>query len=717
MKKAALLLWALLAFCAVSAQNKTFTLEESVLKQGSTFAPKNLPGLHWISGTDNYAWIERRDGGNDALMSAPAAKGDAVELVTKSALNEAMKKAGLEELKGFPGPQPLSATSFRFWQGNRILSYDWSKKEVAKLIEFPETAENQEWHSSGAAGYTVGNNLYLYSPAKGHVQVTHDTKPGIVNGKSVHRDEFGIHNGIFWSPDANQCAFYHMDESMVSEYNIYDLGQKPAGATSIRYPMAGDTSHQVQVGVYNLATGKTIWLQTGTPDDHYLTNITWDPTNKFIFIAELNRDQNHLKLNQYDAADGHFIKTLFEEKDEKYVQPLNGLFFIPGKGGEFLWLSQRDGFNHAYHYAADGKLLAQLTKGEWVITAIHGFSPDGATLYYQSTQESPIERHSYAYDFKTKATRRLTAVKGTHMVTLSDSRKYMIDHVQSTTVPRLIQIVDAKGAAVRQVFAAEDPLKDYALGNIRLFTIDAEDGTDLWCRMFLPVGFDPNKQYPVLVYVYNGPNVQLIADGYQAASPLWMQWMAQQGWIVFTVDGRGSANRGKAFEQATFRDLGTVEVKDQLKGIEWLTTQSYVDKSRLAVHGWSYGGFMTTSLMLRAPGIFDVGVAGGPVIDWSMYEVMYTERYMDTPQTNPEGYKKSLTTEYVKSLQGKLMLIHGTSDDVVLWQHSLAFLEAAVGAGVQVDYFVYPGHPHNVIGPDRAHLMRKVLDYIMANTK
>lgn len=717
MKKAFLLSLVWLAVLLVSAQNKTFTLEESVNKQYPTFTPKNLPGLHWIRNTDQYAWVEKRDGGADVMLTATAAKGVSSELTSKAKLNEALKKAGLEEVKGFPPMTPLTATSFRFMQGNNLLAFDWSKNEITKLIAFPEGAENQELHESGAAGYTIGNNFYYYHPTGGHKQVTSDSKPGIVNGKSVHRDEFGIHNGIFPSPDGNHCAFYHMDESMVSEYSIYDLAQKPAGDQRIRYPMAGDTSHQVQVGVYHAATAKTIWLQTGKPDDHYLTNISWDPENKYIFIAELNRDQNTMNVNQYDAADGKFIKTLFTEKDDKFVQPLNGLYFIPKHNGEFVWLSQRDGYNHAYHYAMGGKLIGQLTTGKWIITAIQGFSADGSKMFYQGTQESPLERHTYSYDLKSKTTTRLTNGVGTHNVQLSDSKLFSLDNFQSNEHPRIIQVSDDKGKILRELLVADNPLNDYSHGNIRLFPIKADDGTDLWCRLILPANFDEKIKYPVLVYVYNGPGVQLITNTWQAGAPLWMQWMAQNGWIVFTVDGRGTAYRGRDFEQASFRDLGTVEIRDQLVGVEWLASQAYVDKSRLAIHGWSYGGFMTTSLMLRAPGVFDVGVAGGPVIDWSMYEVMYTERYMDTPQTNPDGYKNSLTTNYIKNLKGKLMLIHGTSDDVVLWQHSLAFLEAAVNEGVQVDYFVYPGHQHNVIGPDRAHLMRKVLDYIMANTK
>jgi dipeptidyl-peptidase-4 len=534
-----------------------------------------------------------------------------------------------------------------------------------------------------------------------------------VNGQAAHRSEFGITKGTFWSPKGSRLAYYRMDQTMVTDYPIVDVSVTPAREKAIKYPMAGDKSHQVTVGVYDLSTRKTVFLQTGEPREQYLTNLAWSPDERFIYLAVLNRGQNQMQLNQYDAATGAFIKTLFEEKNDKYVEPQHPLQFVPGHPDQFVWRSQRDGFEHLYLYSTSGQLLRQLTKGSWLVTDVLGFTAQGQEIVYAGTAESPLERHIYAVSLKGGQPRRISQGTGTHAATLSPSGKYILDSFSSSTTPRTIRVIGvADGKPKQTLLTAPNPLVGYSLGETKLFPIKSADGqTDLYCRLITPPNFDPTKKYPAVVYLYGGPHVQLVTESWLGGSNLWMQLMAQKGYVVFTLDSRGSGNRGRAFEQATFRQLGTAEMADQLKGVDYLKSQPFVDPARLGIHGWSFGGFMTTTMMTRSPGTFKVGVGGGPVIDWRMYEVMYTERYMDTPQENPEGYKTANLLNYVDKLQGKLLLIHGTVDDVVVWQHSLDYLKKAVDQGVQLDYFVYPGHPHNVQGKDRVHLYNKITQY------
>jgi dipeptidyl-peptidase-4 len=422
-------------------------------------------------------------------------------------------------------------------------------------------------------------------------------------------------------------------------------------------------------------------------------------------------------FNEYNAETGEFIKTLFEEKDERYVEPMNPMQFIPTNPNQFIWQSNRDGYNHLYLYETSGKLIKQLTKGNFEVIKVIGIDPKGDKIFYTSNAESPINKDFYSVSIGSGKIQKLSNGNGTHSIKLSQNCKYFIDNFSSTIVPNDVLLCDAtNGKVLQTLLKADNPLSEYKLGDMKLFTIKNDENIDLYCRLYKPVDFDSTKKYPVIVYLYNGPHVQLVTNSWLGgAANLWFQYMAQHGYVVFTLDGRGSDLRGKAFEQAIHRQLGNVEMEDQLEGIEYLKSKSWVDASRLGIHGWSFGGFMTTSLMTRNPDVFKVAVAGGPVIDWSLYEIMYTERYMDTPAENPEGYGKNNLLNYVDNLKGKLMLIHGTDDPTVVWQHSLDYVKKCVDKGKQVDYFAYPGHLHNVTGKDRTHLFQKITDYFMQN--
>ncbi len=692
----------------IVAQDKKFTMQEAVLGLRSNLAIQNLKQLSWLPGSENFVYL------NDSTQSfirtsLPSGKTDT--FLTLSTIN---KIAGGEALKKMPPINWVTSGYFYFSKNGQYFkginsNNVWYGNAWAKL---PENAENIKMDKGATQiAYTVDNNLFLVDEKGNFQQVTNENDANIISGQSVHRNEFGIDGGIFFSPKSNLLAFYKMDQTMVADYPIIDWSVVPAINKNIKYPMSGQQSHHVQVGVYNPETKQTIYLQTGLPLDHYLTCVTWSPDEKNIYVAVLNREQNHMQLNKYDAITGAFIKTLFEEKNKKYVEPQHPLEFLPGKPSQFLWWSQKDNYMHLYRYDTSGKMLNAVTKGDWLVNDILGFDENNNKVIIVANKETPLGKNLYSVEWEKGTVTRLDKNDGVHNVSVSSNGKYFIDNFQNATTPRIINYASVDGKIEKNMLTATDPLATYERAQVRNVTLKAEDGTPLYGKLMLPAHFDSTKKHPVIVYLYNGPHVQLIQNSYPQSGNLWYELLTQKGYVVFSMDGRGSSNRGLEFEQATFRQLGTLEMDDQLKGVEYLKSLPYVDAERMGVHGWSFGGFMTTSLMLRHPDVFKCGVAGGPVIDWSMYEVMYTERYMDTPEENPKGYEANNLLTKTDKLKGKLLMIHGAQDDVVVWQHSINFIKACVDNGTQVDYFVYPGHPHNVQGKDRVHLMQKVTDY------
>lgn len=701
------------------AQDKQLTLHDLVPggRTYSKFVPRNLKQLQWYGDTYIYAK-------GDSLLSAIPGKAEQVAL-TLGKLNEALTAAGLKTVGSLPtfsvvgGETPLLVFNSK---GHRI-HYNCKDNKVVADYRLAEKGANFDYcPANGYIAFTEGNNLRVLSPANSTEPVTTETAEGIVCGQAVHQREFGITKGTFWSPKGSALAFYRMDESMVTTYPLVDNDARCAEYVPHKYPMAGMKSHEVTVGVYNLATKQTVWLQTGLPKEKYLTNISWSPDEKSIYIAELNRDQNDMHLVRYSALTGKKEAELFAETDERYVEPLCPLLFLPNNPDQFVWQSEKDGFNHLYLYDTNGKQLKQLTKGEWLVLSVLGFDEKGENLFVSATAPhpsssfsygTPMEVYAWKINIKTGNRTCISQAKGVHRVSVSPSGLYAIDWMSSPAVPRNIDIVRTKdGLSIASLLSAKNPYEGYTMPEVEVGTIKAADGeTDLHYRLIKPVGLDENKKYPTIVYVYGGPHSQLVTGDWMNGARGWDLYMAQRGYVVFTVDSRGTGNRGHAFESAIHRNLGVVEMADQMKGVDFLQSLAYVDTDRIGVHGWSYGGFMTTNLMLTHPDVFKVGAAGGPVIDWSNYEIMYGERYMDRPQDNPEGYKNANLKLKAGNLKGHLLLIHGTIDPVVVWQHSLGFLKASVEADTYPDYFVYPGHEHNVIGKDRPHLHEKITRY------
>ncbi|HSH65929.1 MAG TPA: DPP IV N-terminal domain-containing protein, partial [Bacteroidia bacterium] len=599
----------------VQAQTKLLTIEDAISKQKTTLAPEKLAQLQWIKDEEQFSFLEKRNN-KEFLIIQGATNKAPFKQISLEELNDAMAAANLKMLNNFPTIFWENINQFTFKSGKNTIKYEINKRRAAVVSTstLNEAAENIDIsEKTNYTAYTINNNLFV-NDGKNELIVTNDADENIVNGQSVHREEFGIWKGTFWSPGGNLLAFYRMDQRMVTDYPIIDWTVRPAKNNNIKYPMAGDKSHEVTVGIYNVTNGKTIFLQTGEPKEQYLTNICWSPDEQHLYIAMLNREQNYLKLNSYDVVTGYFEKTILEEKNDKYVHPMHPMKFIPKHPDQFIWQSEKDGYNHLYLYDVNGSLLKQLTKGKYVVTNVNGFDSKGTKVFYTSTAESPVTRNLYSVDLKKAKTVKITSGEGTHISYISNSGKYCLDNFQSTTIPREIAVYNVRGKKENTVKLADNPLKEYKLGALSIFKLKSETGEDLYCRMFKPVDFDSTKKYPTIVYLYNGPNVQLVNNTWNAGGDLWFQYMAERGFVVFTMDGRGSGNRGLAFEQAVFRHLGTEEMKDQLVGINYLKQLNFVDASRMGLFGWSFGGFMTTSIMTRNPGIFKAAIAGGPVI-------------------------------------------------------------------------------------------------------
>ena len=638
-------------------------------------------------------------------------------------LQQLNKKAGLSDEDGI-----VSVHSFPYPDEPLVLVHNTKPERM--LINFKKGKvvwrqplngySDSEWNKqSRANAYVKADNLYVTDGEGNTRQVTTDGSRDLVYGQSVHRNEFGIEGGLFWNPQGTRLAFYRMDQSMVTDYPLITVPELDDSAHVIatpapeKYPMVGQTSHLVWVGVLDVATGDTVYLKAGDPTDRYFSNISWNPDGNIVYMMEGNRDQNEVDLVAYDALTGNRLNTLYHESHPKYVEPQHPITFLPWDKEQFLLWSERDGYNHLYLFDTAGRQLRQLTSGEWVVMELLGFDEQNKAVIIAANADSPIQQNLYRVDVTTG---QMTLIdeggKGWHTGRLSASGAWLIDNYQEPEVARHISIIDTRTGEGMRYFTAPDPWEGYAVPEYRCGTIKAADGvTDLYYRMVMPVDFDPTQKYPTVIYVYGGPHAHNVDARWHWGSRSWETYMAQRGYLLFILDNRGSENRGRDFEQATFRQLGQVEMQDQMCGVDFLRTLNYVDTTRLGVHGWSFGGFMTITLMTNYPDVFKVGVAGGPVIDWKWYEVMYGERYMDTPQTNPEGYELTSLLNKAADLKGRLQIIIGLNDPTVVPQHAYSFLKACIAAGTQPDFYVYPGQGHNMRGHQSVHLHERITRY------
>ena len=701
-----------------SMGQKTFTLED--LNYGGTnfynmrvqTRYTNWWGDELIKGDVEACYVVNKQTGKEQVL---------FELKDVNALLDSNKSHQVNHLMSCTFPYSNKTLAY-IVTGKQHLLYDWVKKKI-EWIQNKETTDVQSWNAQSlSTAYILNNNLFVSDKKGNKTQLTTDGSSDIVYGKAVHRDEFGIYKGLFWSNDGEQLAFYRMDQSMVETYPQVNVFTPIATLEPDKYPMAGRTSHKVTVGIYNASTGKTIYLAVGDPTNRYFTNIQWSPDNKILYLIELNRKQTKMQLDAYDAVTGKKIKTLYTEESNKYVHPVTPITFLPWNKNQFILQSEKDGYNHLYLFNTNGELQRQITSGKWVVLDLMGFNSNKKCAYILSTECNPIQNNIFAVDIASGKRTLLDNGKGCHANTygennkhrlaVSGSGKWIIDNYSEPQVPRNINIINTENKKTLTWFTAPNPWKGYTVPEFISGSIKAADNqTDLYYRMVKPTNFDPNKKYPTIIYVYGGPGVRNVEARWNYSSRGWETYMAQKGYLLFILDNRGSSDRGLEFEQATFHKLGVEEMKDQMKGVDFLTSLPYVDKNRIGIHGWSFGGFMTTNLITTYPEVFKVGVAGGPVINWEWYEVMYGERYMGTPQDNKEGYNNSNLLNKAKNLKGKLQIIIGMNDPVVVPQHAENFLKSCIDAGTQPDFFIYPGEGHNMRGHSSVHLHERITQY------
>ena len=698
---------------AMAQTKKSFTLED-LMWGGNNYAnimPKYYGTAFW---GDRLLKLDV-----DEVSTLASNKGKAEKprvLFTTDQLNAAIDTAKYGKVYNLLYAQfPSGSKSEVYLQTSKLnLLYNWQQRKVVWSTErTPGAYANDMSHYSHNEAFVKDWNLYVKTADGKTHQVSTDGSRELQYGLSVHRDEFGIRKGTFWSPKGHLLALYRMDQSMVTHYPLVDINHRVAQLAPEKYPMAGMTSHKVTVGVYNPATDKTVYLQAGDPTDRYFTNIAWSPDESTIYMFELPRTQDKAELVAYDAHTGARKGVLYTESNARYVEPCNPIQFLPWDATKFVMQTRRDGYNHLYLFTADGRQLKQLTKGQFEVISVLGFNTKAKSIIYQSNQDNPIQYSNYSVNVATGKVARLDNGQGTHYAALSENGLYLSDRWSSPTTFRQYDLLGTtQPAAAVKLHADADPWKAYNVPEISGGKIKAADGkTDLYYRLVKPVGFDPAKKYPTVVYVYGGPHAHNVEAAWNYLARPWEIYMAQRGYVIFVVDNRGSENRGFEFESCTHRHLGDIEMQDQLEGVKFLKSLPYVDADRIGVHGWSFGGFMTTNLMCSYPDVFKVGVAGGPVIDWKLYEVMYGERYMDTPQENPEGYASSSLLNKAKNLKGRLQIIVGYNDPTCVMQHSLSFLRACEDAGTQPDYFVYPGDGHNMMGHDMVHLHERITRY------
>ena len=687
---------------SVTAQTerRLLSIEDVVLNRDLT--PKSYP-VRWVGASDSYATVEQ-----NALIAYDARTAKKRTLITVEELNQLLAT----NFKTMPAYSFEEDGSLVVTAHNQRTIIDLKTKQITSRSQIPTGGENLTRQSGkgGLYAYTKKNNLYLFDGQK-EIAVTSYDDPNIVCGQTVSRNEFGISGGIFFSPDATKLAFYRKDESRVTDFPLLDIQTRTGELKSIKYPMNGMASEHVSLGVYDIATGKTIYLNvTDFDEERYLTNITWSPDSQRIYIQVLDRAQHNVHLNSYSASTGQMLKQILTEHNDRWVEPQHPLVFLESDPTRFIYATDnRDGYWNLYLCNDEGQ-IERLTKTDASVAYV---AQDAKYVYYTSAEVSPIDNHLFRVEIATGKQTRLTKAEGWHTVAVSKSGRYFLDTYSSLHVPRVVELGRTDLKPARELFRAEDPTVGYNYSEITIGTVKSADGKyDNYYRLIKPLDFDPTKKYPVILYVYGGPHSQMVQNTYLAQLRRWEMYMAQRGYVVFVMDNRGTSNRGAEFEKAINRQCGQAEMADQMEGMKWLMSHEWVDKDRIGVHGWSYGGFMTISLITNYPDVFKVGVAGGPVIDWKWYEIMYGERYMDNTQNNPEGFELTSLINKATNLKGKLLICQGAVDNVVVWQHSLSFVQECVRNNIHsIDYMPYPTAEHNVYGRDALHLYNKITNY------
>jgi dipeptidyl-peptidase-4 len=690
-------------------QQTELSLKQAVQTPWKLF--ESLPERQWIPGSGDFSAMDpnQRKRVTRQTVGKPSSSLAFTAKQTLRALRLAGAKIPSSPMERLPEFRWQDTNTIRLRHASAIYHWKIGELKAKKVLELPSgVAPSAIANDDSRAAYILDHQLFLQVGTE-RKQISSDGSKDVVYGGPAHRSEFGIHDGLWWSPNGRFLAFYREDLRPVTVYPYVDHTVMPPTAVHGRYPMAGRNNSVVKVGVYDTELHRLVYLQHGSETDIYWTNVTFSPDDQDIYAAIVNRGQDHMQLLRFSPLDGSTQHMLFEERDAQWVEPEHGPIFLDSKPGQFLWFSQRDGYRQLYLYKRDGTLVRQVTKAAFDIQDFAAFTPGCEHALVHASGSDPLQMHLWQVELATSLMSPITSERGWHTSKLNKSGTAAIDNYSSLNLPGRSSVIDISTS--KPSHTVEVGHKFPELGTQNFFHVNTKDQTKLHGTVILPPNLDKTKQYPALLNVYGGPHSQLVKDRWLGGSSTWLHYMATQGFVVCTLDNRGTDNRGIDFAQSVHRKLSSLETEDQLLAVQHLHSMPFVDKKRIGVHGWSYGGYMTLNLMLRSPGTFACAAAGAPVTDWAQYETGYTERYMDTPAENPRGYQQASLAPLAKDLRGRLLIIHGTNDQTVMWSHSLALVDAFVKAEQLVDYMPYPMQKHGIRGPGRPHLYRLLTRY------
>ncbi len=726
--------------CATSAAfllMPTHSVESQTKKQltvheiyGTTlFLGKSLRGIHWMKSGDRFSFLKTDTARKlTSIWLYDARSGEEKMIVDAKnlLLKEEKEPFHIINYDWSPSEQQILFTETLpargVKSGGNFYLYDLRTKEFRQLTSTKEPQSIIQFSPDGNyISFVRSNNLFILDLRNGtETQLTHDGSDVIINGKFdwVYEEEFGIINGYEWSPDSKRIAFWRLDVSHEPIYTITDFMPLHLSLEQQRYPNPGDSNAVVRIGVVWVATGEVRWMDIGENTDIYIPRIKWTPDSRYLSIQRLNRAQNKLELLFADPTTGRSTVVL-TEIDSAWVSVRNDLTFLKKKN-LFLWSSERSGFLHLYVFKYRGSRLLsgrQITHGDWEVSDLLGIDEKHQRVYFTSTKNSPLERQLYSIKLDGSDLQQISSDPGIHRPTFSPTFAYYLDNFSNVQTPPQLRLHKASGELVRIIEENKMPeLENYAMGHHQFLSFFTSDSVQLNAWMITPVDLDSTKKYPVLVYVYGGPGSQTVLNAWGGQSYLWYQMLAEKGYIVFSVDGRGTGGRGRAFEKIVYRQLGKWEVHDQIEAAKYLASLPFVDKNRIGIWGWSYGGYMASLSLLVGADYFQAAVAVAPVTDWRLYDSIYTERYMGMPGDNPDGYKESAPLNHAEKLKGKLLVIHGTSDDNVHWQNTIQFVAALQKQNKQLSTMFYPNKDHGIYGGNtRENLFTLITDFIVEN--
>jgi len=723
MKKIFLLLVvAIVTIPTLSAQNKQITLEE--IWTNYRFYPRYATGFNFMNDGKHYVRSERTSNGT-ALVKYDITNGKAVDtLFTDAQMSAAYENApstfdyyefSADESKIILATDKEDIYRHSFYANFYI--WDFEKETLTPVAEGKQRLATLSPDNDKVA-YVQDNNLFYKDLTNNQIiQITNDGEYNkIINGATdwVNEEEFGLARGFYWSPDGNAIAFLRFDETAVKEFTMqyYNNDMYPE-LYKFKYPKTGEDNAKTSAHIYSLKTNNVAKVKT--PETDYIPRIKWTQNPNELCVFTLNRHQNNLELYLANATSGD-AKLLLNEKNEWYVDIHDNLTFLKD-GKHFVWTSEQDGFNHVYLYNMDGTLKTQLTKGEFDVTNLYGVDEVNELIYYQAAKQTPMQREIYQVNLDGKKDKMISKEDGTNSAGFSSTFDYFIHTYSSIGNPSTYVVRNRKGKEVRMLEdnkALKERLSQYNLGKVAFFTFENSRQTSLNGWMITPPDFDENKKYPVFMYVYGGPGSQTVNDAWGGQNYMWFQMLAQNGYIVVSVDNSGTGARGEKFKKMTYQELGKYETQDQIEAAKYLAGLDYVDGSRIGIFGWSYGGYMSSLCLFKGNDVFKSAIAIAPVTNWKWYDSIYTERYMRTPQENKDGYEDNSPINFVERLKGNYLLVHGITDDNVHFQNTAEMTRALISANKQFDTYFYPNRNHGIYGDNaRIHLYTKMTNFVL----